>query len=404
MRSAKGEAAMLSKAVRQAIARSRRSMVETRIGRSFDERALSAHRPVELALRDHVARAQHHLVVHFEGDQVAPGPQPPHEVTGAVDRVHDPAASAPARVAGALLAEEPVVGEGRAQLRDDELLALPVGDGHRRVVGLVLAPDAPRGVLQRQLARLAGHRPAHLDLAFPGHGGFWPTDRRVRPVAVRFRPIPRPGRAAGEAGGLTAPRLAQAAAGPVRQRVAQVLAGLLGEGLQPRDDVGVRRGHVGRLADVGHEVVERERHVRLPVLPGNPARPAGPVESLRAVGEHAACSGRRAPRAARCRSRRGAPRGASARPPRRGAAARCRARRSAARAAARRRGARSWEGRRSSWPARGRPSRRGCAPASGPRRARARRPRTRCPSPRAAAPPTPRGRRTRATARCRRRR
>ena len=35
MRSAKGEAAMLSKAVRQAIARSRRSMVETRIGRSF---------------------------------------------------------------------------------------------------------------------------------------------------------------------------------------------------------------------------------------------------------------------------------------------------------------------------------------------------------------------------------
>ena len=30
MRSAKGEAAMLSKAVRQAIARSRRSMVETR--------------------------------------------------------------------------------------------------------------------------------------------------------------------------------------------------------------------------------------------------------------------------------------------------------------------------------------------------------------------------------------
>ena len=397
MRSAKGEAAMLSKAVRQAIARSRRSMVETRDPPLVHERALAAHRPVELALRGHVAGAEDDLAVHLEADEVAPGRQAAHEVARPVDRVHDPAPAAPPRVARPLLAEEAVLGEGRAQLRDDEPLALPVGDRHRRVVRLVLALDAPRRVLQRQLARAPGHVPAHLDLAFPGHAG-------ILPPKATFGRLPTEA-LDGVAPAVRRPaRLAHAAAGPLRQRVAEVLAGLLGEGLKPRDHVGVGRGHVGRLADVGHEVVEGERHVRLPVLPGDPARARRSRRGSASGGGGRACSGRPAGPAARCRSRRGAPRGASARPPRRGGAARCRGRRSAARGAARRRSARSSGGRRSSWPARGRPSRPGCAPASGPRRARARRPRTPCPCPRAAAPPSPRGRRTRATGRCRRRR
>ena len=170
MRSARGEPAMLSKAVRQTMARSRRSMVETLdpalAARTRPRRARpSRARPA----RPCCTTPSDHLAVHLEADQVAPRPKPPHEVARAVDRVHDPAAAAAARVAGTLLAEEAVVGEGRAQLADDQPLALAVGHGDRRVVRLVLARHAPRGVLQRQLTRPAGDGPAHLDLAFPGH-------------------------------------------------------------------------------------------------------------------------------------------------------------------------------------------------------------------------------------------
>src|SRR5512143_2775487 len=51
---------------------------------------------------------------------------------------------------------------------------------------------------------------------------------------------------------------ADAAAGPVRERVAEVLARLLRDVLQAGDHVGMGGRHVGRLAHVGHEVVEGE--------------------------------------------------------------------------------------------------------------------------------------------------
>ena len=119
------------------------------------EGAPAAHGPVELALGRQVADADDDLAVRLETDQVAPGRKAADEIARAVDRVHDPATAAAPGVARTLLAQEAVVGKGRAQLAHDQPLALAVGHGDRRVVRLVLGRDALRRVRQRQLTRPA---------------------------------------------------------------------------------------------------------------------------------------------------------------------------------------------------------------------------------------------------------
>jgi hypothetical protein len=112
------------------------------------ERPEAVGRPPAPTCRAHERRrgdADHDLAIALQGDQRGEDADAAHELTGAVDGVHDPARSPSRRVAAGLLAKHDVVGPGDCDALADGLLdgAVDGRDG-----------AAVQFILERQPARL----------------------------------------------------------------------------------------------------------------------------------------------------------------------------------------------------------------------------------------------------------
>ena len=167
-------------------------------GLPVEEGALPAARRVKIPGDRLIDDARRHLAVLLEPHKRRPERDAPDEVARAVDGIHDEPALR--RPAGAeLLAQDAVLGAGRAERPGDHLLGLPIGLSDRGAVGLQRGLDAAPEMRQRDLAARAGgldHRledPVHpgilyrrvlAERAWLCHG----QRRREGGVAARSRP------------------------------------------------------------------------------------------------------------------------------------------------------------------------------------------------------------------------
>ena len=111
----------------------------------------------------------------FERQHDAPGGDAANKAFGAIDGVDDPAAAAAGFLAGALLAQQAVAGEGLFEPGGEIALGLAVGHGDRREIGLGLHGDVPAVIAESDLAGAAGEVAGHFE--FPAvrvHGAYVP--------------------------------------------------------------------------------------------------------------------------------------------------------------------------------------------------------------------------------------
>src|SRR6266542_3634669 len=134
--------------------------------------AAAPPRRVEVAGHRVVDDAGDDLPRVLERDQRGPDGDAANEVLRAVDGVDDPPSLGTA-LRAELLAEDADVGEGPAEHRDDRLLRLAVGLGHRGEVGLHRDVERAVVIAERNLARGArrvhGRGPVEGGRGYPSH-------------------------------------------------------------------------------------------------------------------------------------------------------------------------------------------------------------------------------------------
>ena len=127
------------------------------------------------------------FVLDLDADQNAVERDAPHEGSGGVDGVENPANPRPRIRLPVLLAEDGMIREATLDLRADQLLGLTVCDGDRCAVAFRIGGDHTAEVLKGDVACLVGQRRGEVeelaDLPFGcAHGPGRRTVRSSDPV------------------------------------------------------------------------------------------------------------------------------------------------------------------------------------------------------------------------------
>ena len=89
-----------------------------------------------------MADARHRFVIHFQADQYRPVAVAADKVLGAVDRVDDPAASAPRFLGRAFFTQNSIIGKCLHERRANQRLALAIGCRDGCLVRFCFRPNA----------------------------------------------------------------------------------------------------------------------------------------------------------------------------------------------------------------------------------------------------------------------